>query len=149
MNKVKPYRITIHCSDSANGVAVSKEEITKWHMLRGFRTIGYHLVINPSDYYYGRSYDELGAHVRLANTGNIGICMVGRDRFTYRQFQMLHDHLDQIRLSYGIPYQNIFCHYQFPTAQKDGKTCPNMSINDLLAWYILGDYRIIDPYVLK
>jgi hypothetical protein len=143
---MKPWRVTIHCSDSKNLQPVSVAEIRKWHLARGFDDIGYHMVIQPSgEVGRGRSLTVRGAHVKGHNEGNIGICLIGRDKFTTAQFKALRYKLDSLMLIYPISFSNIFCHYQFDP----NKTCPNININDLLTWYITKDEAIISSYILE
>ena len=87
--------VIIHCSDSRYGNAAL---ITKWHLERGFNTIGYHYVIlnglldsdkfhrhfdgyietgRPLDDDHIIDLDEKGAHVRGYNR-SVGICLIGR-----------------------------------------------------------------------
>jgi len=143
-----PKRILIHCTDSPNGKEYDISLIEKDHSARGFRTIGYHSVIQPSgELQKGRGFNEVGAHCPEANRDSIAICLVGADKFTGSQFAKLKYHLDSIVMLYPIQPHDIFCHNQFPSAIKQGKTCPNMLINDILGWYIQNDDRIIKKYI--
>jgi hypothetical protein len=144
-----PWRVTIHCSDSRNGIDVPAAEIRKWHLARGFSDIGYHLVLNPSGQVEtGRPLNVQGAHVEEANSGNIGICLVGRDKFTPVQWQALHDQLRTIFLGFSVARWELHCHREFPSAIKQGKTCPNMEPSRVWAWYFLGEEKAIEPYIL-
>lgn len=52
-------------------------EVREWHMARGWRAEGYHGLIAPDgSRAIGRAYDEIGAHVKEANRGTIGLTMV-------------------------------------------------------------------------
>jgi N-acetylmuramoyl-L-alanine amidase len=147
---VKPYRITLHCSDSPNGGDVTIKEIREWHLARGFKDVGYHLVILPSgEIQNGRYLNEDGAHVEGHNQGNIGICLVGKDKFTSAQWAALRGRLDTLVMGFDIEKDKIFSHAQWDTAIKQGKTCPNVPINSILAWYFLGDEKFIRPYTLE
>jgi len=147
---IKPYRITIHCSASQNNKPFWAKDIISLHQQKGWTTMGYHLVIQPSgEVEPGRPLNEQGAHVVSDNEGNIGICMVGNDKFTALQFEALRRQLDSITRCFDIPRYKIYCHNQFFSAQKQGKTCPNISINELLCWYILHDEGAIAPYLLN
>lgn len=147
--RATPKRITIHCSVTADGLPVSVETIRQWHVVRGFNDIGYHLIIQPSGRVdVGRKIDVVGAHVEGANTSNAGICLIGTERFTAAQFDSLRAQLDFVREVYQIPPWEIYCHYQFPSAQVQAKTCPNISINRLLAWYLLKDNAALIPNML-
>lgn len=144
-----PARITIHCSDTPNGRPTTVAEITSWHQARGWRTCGYHFVIyvdgSVND---GRPITEQGAHVMLANENNVGICIVGRNRFSAAQFRGLRFILDKLCDNYKIPVEKIFCHYEFPSAKVEGKTCPNMDAGILREWYRNHDETAIEPYVM-
>jgi len=70
--------IVIHCSATEDGRDYSIQEITKWHKARGFRTIGYHFLIQLNgDINRGRKIEETGAHAKGYNSNSIGICYVG------------------------------------------------------------------------
>jgi N-acetylmuramoyl-L-alanine amidase len=106
-------RIVIHCSASPDGVDISAEQIDAWHRDNGLKRtpaalakaaqssnpqnaklghLGYHWVVRTSGQLVkGRDIDEVGAHVKGHNEGSIGICMVGTDRFFWRQFEALHE----------------------------------------------------------
>lgn len=144
-----PKRITIHCSDSPNGRSVSVDEIRKWHLARGWFDIGYHYVIDIDGISRsGRPLTQEGAHVEGANQDNVGICMIGKDRFTEAQFHGLREDIRMLCQSYNIPHWEIYGHYLWPSAIKQGKSCPNMAIQRLIA-YIQGEDAAIEPYLLK
>lgn len=108
--------IVIHCSASPNsrslftgeynrpGFVDPAMEIDRWHAERNFRredgwrklqnphlkSIGYHFVISRNGApFTGRHVDEVGAHVHGWNKSSLGICLVGTDQFTPRQWDML------------------------------------------------------------
>ena len=92
--------IVLHCSDSSFG---DRDLIDKWHKERGFDCVGYHYVIcngyRSSDsnldialdgkIQSGRDLNSVGAHVKGFNQRSIGICLIGKTRFTARQFLAL------------------------------------------------------------
>jgi N-acetylmuramoyl-L-alanine amidase len=145
-----PSKIIVHCTATDNGKSVPIEEIRKWHLSKGFKDIGYHLVIQPDGQVQrGRGLNEEGAHCQGENHCSIGICLVGRDKYTKAQFQALERQIDSILLTYNaIPHYAIYCHYQFESAQKQKKTCPNMEVNRLLVWYHLKEDSAIKQYLL-
>lgn len=148
MNEQTPNRITIHCSASPNGKYVSFEEIKSWHLARGFTDIGYHLVILTSgEVVKGRDFNRIGAHVKGANTGNIGICMVGTDKFRQCQWDALGRWVRLICRDYGIPMHQVWGHYQFASAKKSGKTCPNVAIAKLLSWIFQDEKSAIVDHI--
>lgn len=67
----------------------------------------------------GRGLNEKGAHVESANEDNVGICLIGNGKFTRNQWDVLRHQLDSLCRVYGIL----------------AKTCPNVSINKILAWF--------------
>lgn len=145
-----PKRIILHCSATTNGKSVSVEEIRSWHLERGFKDIGYHLVIDVDGTVgNGRGLNQEGAHCEGENYDSIGICLVGTDRFSKAQFVSLEYKLKSIFLTYDIPKWAIYGHYQFPSAMKQGKTCPNMDANRVLTWYQLQSDEAIAPYFLS
>ena len=146
-----PKSIVIHCSDTPNGKRVRVESLREQHKKRGFDDIGYHILINPDGQVdHTRPFNEVGVHVSGHNTGAIGICLVGTNKYTKEQFMALRYQIESLLLTYmGIKKTDIFCHYQFDTAIKQGKTCPNIPINILLLWYyeIVSD-KELEPYLL-
>ena len=77
--------IILHCSATrpewmANAPLAAKlAEIRRWHMQdRGWRTIGYHWLIDfDGQRAAGRRETDIGAHVVDHNRGTIGICLIG------------------------------------------------------------------------
>lgn len=70
-----------HCSADREGTFEGKDlayydRIHREH--RGFKKIGYHVVIFPDGHYeFGRSIEEIGAHAQGYNLYSIGIMYVG------------------------------------------------------------------------
>lgn len=70
--------IVLHCTASPNGRPVSIQTVTEWHRQRGFKTIGYHYLIDVDGAVSeGRSELETGAHALGFNAHSIGVCLVG------------------------------------------------------------------------
>jgi len=129
------HKIIIHCSDSPFGEA---SIINEWHKQRGWRGIGYHVVIcncyvdsiawklqRPNPYTdgfveYGRQFDKIGAHCKGHNSDSIGICLIGKDSFTQSQFRALQREVK--KLWELFPGAKVYGHREFDT----GKTCPNI-----------------------
>lgn len=107
----------LHCSDSLFGNA---SLFTRWHLARGWRTIGYHFIIlngQLDSVIYNAFFNgwaetgrpinsddvidewEQGSHVKGWNTNSIGTCLVGKSgRFTQEQIlsaRNLHAFLKQ------------------------------------------------------
>lgn len=118
------------------------------HEKRGFDGIGYHKIVQPNGTVEsGRPLEEKGAHVAGHNKGNIGVCLVGTDRFTLQQLWALRTCLDDLCRLQGVKKWHIWGHYQYDSAIAQGKTCPNMTIQDILGWY-LYDSSALDGYLL-
>ena len=119
--------IIIHCSATPEGRNVDVAEITKWHLARGFKTIGYHYVIYlDGSVHKGRAEDEVGAHCLNHNSISIGVCYIGglskdgktsKDTRTEAQKTALLELLKELKSRY--PQAKIHSHRDF--AQKD---CP-------------------------
>lgn len=135
-----PQNIIIHCSDSSFGDAA---EIRRWHVDgNGWDDIGYHCVLLNGFRMKRQQYNELddglieigrdphmiGAHCREGgmNLKSLGICMIGQDEFTTKQFEALERLVKVWRELYKIPNENIYGHKDFNKA----KTCPNFEVKD-------------------
>ena len=146
-NKIS--NIIVHCSDSRFGCA---REIRNWHLQRGWRDIGYHFVIlngqiTPDFYLYeldgsiecGRFLDgdsfikdlEVGAHCLGYNKNSVGICLIGKDSFTPRQFATLTTLLDGMLRKYRLSPVDVLGHYETFSGKSQGKTCPNFNMNSI------------------
>jgi len=145
---MKPWRITVHCSATKNGDSVSAKQIDEWHRMRGFDRIGYHMTIDvDGTVEYGRGLNVQGAHVSGANEGNIGICLIGTNTFSDRQFTSLEYKLDSLFLLFDIRPWELHCHNEFPSAISQGKTCPGFSVTRLYAWYFLKQKTALLPFI--
>lgn len=141
-----PNRITIHCTVTPNGRYVDIDVIRRWHKMRGWKDIGYHLLIQPTgEIQRGRSLTSRGAHVAGHNYRNAGIALVGTDKFTPDAFRALDTQIQSLTRLYDISPHEIFCHYEL---DKKGKSCPNMRIANLLSWLYLFDESAIADYLL-
>ena len=131
MNHIK--YIVVHCSDSPDDRdSVNAETIHKWHLQKKWDGIGYHFVILRNGVIEnGRPIYWKGAHAKKVNNCSLGICLVGRRRFSDEQFCGLRRLLVLLKNIY--PNAIIKGHYQFD----DEKTCPNF---DVEAW--CKDYGI-------
>lgn len=152
--KVKPSRITFHCSASPNGKDLPASVIDEMHKKRGWKGCGYHYVIQPSALieHAGnspcRGLNEEGAGVEGANKDNVHMCLVGLDKFRYSQLWALKRATEDVMMLYGIPPWNLRAHYGFPSAIKQGKTCPNIPIENLIMWTVWGDIKAVENHTL-
>lgn len=136
-------RLVIHCSDSEFGTA---DLIKRWHKERGWKDIGYNLVVlnalpesgkmvpeNDGRIEVGRglnfdsviSTDEVGAHSLGYNQSSIGVCLIGKQHFSERQMDSL---LTVVKLWRAIIPDIIVCGHRDLDLRK---TCPNF---DVSAW---------------
>ena len=143
----KINNIVIHCSDSTWG---SGAEIRRWHLAKGWRDGGYHFVINNGhvkpDLFLetldgnievlreldGDSFiedNEIGAHALGYNQSSIGICLIGKDAFSARQFSSLTQIVNEMRKRWEIAIPRIIGHCESRPA--GGKTCPNFNVGDI------------------
>ena len=141
--------IIIHCSDSRWGDA---EVIRMWHTDpkpagNGWADIGYHCVIlngyRKGSVNYdesadgliqpGRPMEKIGAHCYGHNKDSLGICLIGVDTFTDKQFASLRQLVDVWRQWYVVSDGMIRGHRDFQ-GRSGGKrkTCPNF---DVATWF--------------
>ena len=146
---MKADAIVLHCSASQDGLKYDISRIDTDHRARGFSGgVGYHLVIQPDgEVQKGRPLNVGGAHVKGDNDHTIGICLIGSRRFSIEQFNTLRYQLDSIFGTYDIPKWRLMMHREFPSAIKQGKTCPNMLPCEVLHWYWTGTTDSIKPYL--
>lgn len=153
--------IIIHCSDSLWGCA---REIKAWHLAKGWSDIGYHFIVlnglptfgNQKNMVRipaldgaiecGRFLDddsfisdlEIGIHALGYNATSIGVCLIGTGNFTQKQISSLHRLLLDLSAIYRIPSEKILGHCETDGGKKQGKSCPNLSMqklrDDLATW---------------
>lgn len=128
--------IVIHCAATPNGRPHTAADIRKWHTDpepkgRGWSDIGYHHVLRiDGGLDLGRPLRRSGAHAAGHNSNSIGICLVGTDRFSPRQWEMLRHLLEDIELDY--PAARIVGHRDLPNVHK---SCPGF---DVAGWLKRG-----------
>ncbi len=127
--------VIVHCSDTPNGRYHTAEDIHRWHKEpnKGYDGIGYHYVIRTDGVVdNGRPEYWQGAHCRGHNT-KIGICLIGRDRFTEEQEKSLYELLASLGYERAELNETLYSHYELDS----GKTCPNFSVRD---WFSFSVY---------
>jgi len=127
--KVKEIRyIVIHCSDSPNDRGDTAADVKRWHLEKGFATIGYHWVIErDGKRVTGRPETMQGAHEQTVNRCSIGICMMGRDAFTEKQWAALRMLLAELLKRY--PGAKVVGHCELDK----GRKCPGFDVQAWLA----------------
>ncbi len=121
-------KIIIHCSATPNDKDITVNEIRDWHVNgNGWFDIGYHYVIYRNGIIVaGRPVALIGAHCRGENTNSIGICLIGNDVFTEKQFNALKQIYVFLKNIY--PELKPYGHRDF----NEKKTCPNFEVEDYL-----------------
>lgn len=125
---------------------IGAEEITEWHMERGWSGIGYNFVIKrDGTLESGRDLDgdgnvieETGAHARGFNKDSIGVCLAGgrgddgkpAANFTHNQLTTLRTLINVIRAYNEV---EVMGHRDLPGVTK---TCPCF---DVWRWFNLGE----------
>ena len=88
--KSKIKLLVVHCSDTDNNEELNALDIHKMHIGFGWDGIGYHKIIcRNGKIENGRPEYWIGAHVKGKNEISLGVCLVGRDNFTDKQFSSL------------------------------------------------------------
>ena len=120
--------LVVHCSDTNNNQNLTAIDIHKMHLKFGWDGIGYHKVINRSGRIEnGRPEYWIGAHVKGNNETSLGVCLIGKDKFTKKQFISLKKVLDKWQSLY--PKANIVGHRDIGNTMK---TCPNFDVKTWL-----------------
>lgn len=125
MNIIKKIELlVVHCSDTDNHIDMNAIDIHKMHLKFGWDGIGYHKIIRRSGKVEnGRPEYWVGAHVKGKNQISLGVCLIGRDKFTKKQFLSLEKILTKWKLLY--PDTKIVGHRDLGNTNK---TCPNFDV---------------------
>ena len=141
--------IIIHCSATRPSQKCNARIIDSWHKKRGWKSIGYHYVIDRAGYLEkGRKEEEIGAHAQGHNGTSIGICLIGglqeksgapypktslpEEVFTASQLDTLRRLCTELRRRYRTA--RIIGHNQI-----SAKACPCFDVPRLmLRWYGAG-----------
>jgi len=124
--------IAIHCSATKTDQECDAAIINKWHRARGWRKIGYHIVITREGMVEkGRDLEEVGAHIKGHNTRSIGICMIGgldengqpESNFTKEQWKTLDETVDGLLERFGDI--EVAGHNEF-----SNKACPCFNVKE-------------------
>ena len=134
--------IILHCTDTRpewmenDSLSAKIKEIDRWHRLRGFSMIGYHWIIDRDGTVLpGRPETKIGAHVKEANVGTIGISLVGGyggaatddfdEHFTAAQRKAVLAKIEEIRTRARIA--KISGHNDYAA-----KACPCFNVREFL-----------------
>lgn len=128
----KINKIIIHCSATPEGRHHTVEDITQWHIQRGFKTIGYHYVIYlDGSIHQGRPEEQIGAHCTGQNSNSIGICYIGgcdknmkpKDTRTEAQKISLIRLVQELMNKYNLSINDVYGHNDFAN-----KACPSFDV---------------------
>ena len=115
--------IVVHCSDDEFKLH-NAIDIHKLHLSFGWDGIGYHKVIKRNGVIeLGRPEYWVGAHVYGYNKNSLGVCLIGKNNFTKKQFLSLEYVLRDWKKRY--PNAKILGHNEFNNTTK---TCPNFNV---------------------
>ena len=125
-------KIIIHCAATTPSMDIGIEEITKWHIQRGFSGCGYHYVIKRDGAVEtGRAENDIGAHAYGHNSDSIGISLVGgisedgksEANYTDEQWLMLRELVEELIEKY--PDADVIGHND--VSKKD---CPCFNVKE-------------------
>ena len=147
--------IVLHCAALSNPDRFYRDfptieemiaEVSRWHVEdNGWRDIGYHIVCAPGgDVGYGRMFHEIGAHVREANRGTIGILMLevrkidrmGRFEDFFTEAQRVAVHGEIAKLSALTQIKRITGHNEYAP-----KLCPGFKVTSA-DWITMRERRV-------
>jgi len=118
--------LVVHCSDSPDNNTLTALDIHKMHLEFGWHGIGYHKIINRSGKIEnGRPEYWIGAHVKGKNHISLGVCLIGKHKFTVKQFISLERVLRKWKSLY--PKAKIVGHRDTGNTKK---TCPNFDVKN-------------------
>lgn len=118
--------LVVHCSDTEDNKSLTAIDLHKMHLNFGWDGIGYHKIINRSGKVEnGRPEYWIGAHVKGKNNISLGVCLIGRHKFTVKQFISLEKVLRKWKSLY--PEAKIVGHRDTVNTKK---TCPNFNVKN-------------------
>lgn len=144
MARASTNYIVIHCSATRAIQDIGAKEIRQWHLTRGFKDIGYHLVIRRDGRVEkGRALDAIGSHVKGHNANSVGVCMAGglnndtyapEPNYTPAQWAALRATVAMLLKKY--PKARVLGHRDFPGV---AKACPCF---DAKPWAVKNKFPI-------
>jgi hypothetical protein len=96
-----PHTTFLHCSASDNPLHDDVTVIRSWHLLNGWKDVGYHFYIKKNgNIQVGRSVELTPAAQVGFNTGTLAICLGGLNTFSEEQFITLRTLCKQINAAH-------------------------------------------------
>ena len=119
-------KLIVHCSDTDDNHNIGAKEIHEMHLSFGWDGIGYHKIINRTGMIQnGRPEYWVGAHAKGINENSLGVCLIGRKKFTKEQYNSL----ESLLRIWKNTYKNAII-VGHRDAIKTNKTCPNFNVNE-------------------
>mgnify|MGYP006269603793 CR=1 FL=1 len=82
--------LIVHCADTPDAEDLRATDIHEMHLGFGWDGAGYHHIIcRDGQIEPGRPFYWQGAHVYGQNENSLGICLIGRQKFTPAQMNIL------------------------------------------------------------
>lgn len=127
--------IILHCSATDQGKNFHASDIDKWHRAQGWKSIGYHFVIDiDGTVELGRPCNQIGAHCSGHNGNSIGICYIGglangtpADTRTEAQMRAMWTLIRTLQHAYSLNDSAVHVHNEYAA-----KACPCFSRSDIL-----------------
>ena len=148
MREIK--EIIIHCSESPHGRGDNAKTIDRWHKERGFKSIGTDGKVYHIGYHYviledgtresGRPESMVGAHCKGHNSKSLGICLIGIDSFTEKQFNDLARLVKNLMVKYDLTHKQVRGHYNY----SESKTCPNFGVAQFMYERVIHQEQAIE-----
>ena len=127
-------KLVVHHSASPR-MTTTKDDLTRWHLERGFTEIGYHKVIEAEGKIVeGRVETKQGAHAQGANAGSLGVCVVGNYETELpvpAQIDALVDVLAAWCTTHGLDSSKIYGHFDVPSGTTV-TVCPGKNMRNQL-----------------
>ena len=116
--------LVVHCSDTEDNDKLRAVDLHKMHLNFGWDGISYHKIIKRcGKIENGRPEYWMGAHVKGKNDISLGVCLIGRYKFTAKQYLSLEKVLKKWKSLY--PKAKIVGHRD---TGNTNKTCPNFDV---------------------
>ena len=154
MREIK--EIHIHCSATKEGLAITAQEIRKWHLARGWSDIGYNYVVGFQSIETGRPLHRIPASAKGHNKYAIAISYIGgldingnpKDTRTPRQKELIIKLIKQLKGKF--PKAKIYGHRDLsPDKNKDGKITSDEWLKSCPCFDAIEEYMDFQPASVK
>tara|TARA_R110000765_G_scaffold426675_1_gene543318 strand:+ start:1542 stop:2021 length:480 start_codon:yes stop_codon:yes gene_type:complete len=154
MREIK--EIHIHCSATKEGLAITAQEIRKWHLARGWSDIGYNYVVGFQGVETGRPLHRIPASVKSRNSNAVALAYIGgldingkpKDTRTPRQKELIIKLIKQLKGKF--PKAKIYGHRDLsPDKNKDGKITSDEWLKSCPCFDAIEEYMEFQPASVK